>query len=235
MDTEEKKPMEEEEVSTEALEGEVVEQEKIPLSAVQDWVARHKEREAKRDEIRQRVRGAGSKKEYFRPAKPQPTIQDDTQKVVAVYARVSTTSENQVSSIENQTLYYEKKIADNPLWTMQEIYSDEGKSGTSLRHRDAFRRMMADAEQQKMDLILCASVSRFARNMADCLEQVAELKTMHPQKPIGVYFETENIYTLDPNSDQSFHIHAMLADWESANKSRRMILSYDQRDRTSVV
>ena len=229
MDTEEKKPMEEEEVSTEALEGEVVEQEEIPLSAVQDWVARHKEREAKRDEIRQRVRGAGSKKEYFRPAKPQPTIQDDTQKVVAVYARVSTTSENQVSSIENQTLYYEKKIADNPLWTMQEIYSDEGKSGTSLRHRDAFRRMMADAEQQKMDLILCASVSRFARNMADCLEQVAELKTMHPQKPIGVYFETENIYTLDPNSDQSFHIHAMLADWESANKSRRMILSYDQR------
>lgn len=62
MDTEEKKPMEEEEVSTEALEGEVVEQEEIPLSAVQDWVARHKEREAKRDEIRQRVRGAGSKK-----------------------------------------------------------------------------------------------------------------------------------------------------------------------------
>ncbi len=229
MDTDEMKTMKEDAVVSEPLEGEVIGQEEIPPSTVKDWVARHQEREAKRDEIRQRVRGAASKKEYFRPAKPKPTIQDETRKVVAVYARVSTTNENQVSSIENQTLYYEKKIADNPLWEMQEIYSDEGKSGTSLRHRDAFRRMMADAEQQKMDLILCASVSRFARNMSDCLEQVAALKTMHPQKPIGVYFETENIYTLDPNSDQSFHIHAMLADWESGNKSRRMILSYDQR------
>lgn len=229
MDDEEKKGLEDEATVQEPLEGEIVEQEEISLSTVQDWVARHKQREAARDEIRQRVRGSSSKSEYFRPAKPKPTIKDETKKVVAVYARVSTTSEKQVSSIENQTLYYEKKIAENPLWEMQEIYSDEGKSGTSLRHRDAFRRMMEDAEQQKMDLILCASVSRFARNVADCLEQVAELKTMHPQKPIGVYFETENIYTLDPGSDQSFQIHAMLADWESANKSRRMILSYDQR------
>ncbi len=198
-------------------------------SSMQDWVKRHQEREIARSEIRKRVRGSTGKSEYFRPAKPKPTIQDEGKKTVAVYARVSTTSESQVSSIENQTLYYEKKISDNPNWEMQEIYSDEGKSGTSLKHRDAFRRMMADAEEQKMDLILCASVSRFARNISDCLDQVAKLKTMHPQKPIGVYFETENIYTLDPDSDQSFSIHAMLADWESANKSRRMILSYDQR------
>lgn len=209
------------------LEGEIVEH---PMEApVQDWVKRHQEREAARSEIRKRVRDATGKSEYFRPAKPKPTIQDTEKKNVAVYARVSTTSESQVSSIENQTLYYQKKIADNPNWEMQDIYSDEGKSGTSLKHRDAFRRMMKDAEKQKMDLILCASVSRFARNISDCLDQVALLKTMHPQKPIGVYFETENIYTLDPDSDQSFSIHAMLADWESANKSRRMILSYDQR------
>ena len=83
---------------------------------------------------------------------------------------------------------------------MQDIYSDEGKSGTSLRKRDAFKRMMRDAKDQKMDLIICASISRFARNFTDCMTQIAALKTMHPAHPIGVYFETENIYTLNPNS-----------------------------------
>ena len=60
--------------------------------------------------------------------------------------------------------------------------------------------MMQDAKDQKMDLIICASISRFARNFTDCMTQIAALKTMHPAHPIGVYFETENIYTLNPNS-----------------------------------
>ena len=76
---------------------------------------------------------------------------------------------------------------------MQDIYSDEGKSGTSLRKRDAFKRMMRDAKDQKMDLIICASISRFARNFSDCMTQIAALKTMHPAHPIGVYFEKEYI------------------------------------------
>ena len=151
------------------------------------------------------------------------------QKRVAVYARVSTSSEEQISSIENQTLYYTKKIAETENWNLQDIYSDEGKSGTSLRKRDAFKRMMRDAKDQKMDLIICASISRFARNFSDCMTQIAALKTMHPAHPIGVYFETENIYTLNPSSQYSLDIQALLADWESGNKSRRMILSYDQR------
>ena len=61
------------------------------------------------------------------------------------------------------------------------------------------------------------------------MTQIAALKTMHPAHPIGVYFETENIYTLNPNSQYNLDIQALLADWESGNKSRRMILSYDQR------
>ena len=89
--------------------------------------------------------------------------------------------------------------------------------------------MMRDAKDQKMDLIICASISRFARNFSDCMTQIATLKTMHPAHPIGVYFETENIYTLNPSSQYSLDIQALLADWESGNKSRRMILSYDQR------
>lgn len=119
--------------------------------------------------------------------------------------------------------YYTKKIAETENWNLQDIYSDEGKSGTSLRKRDAFKRMMRDAKDQKMDLIICASISRFARNFSDCMTQIAALKTMHPAHPIGVYFETENIYTLNPNSQYNLDIQALLADWESGNKSRRMI------------
>lgn len=199
-----------------------------------DWKSRHLEVEKRKAEIRDRIhkqteQGQKSAKDYFRPAKPTPSIYDSDLKRVAVYARVSTSSEEQISSIENQTLYYTKKIAETENWNLQDIYSDEGKSGTSLRKRDAFKRMMRDAKDQKMDLIICASISRFARNFSDCMTQIAALKTMHPAHPIGVYFETENIYTLNPSSQYSLDIQALLADWESGNKSRRMILSYDQR------
>ena len=199
-----------------------------------DWKSRHLEAEKRKAEIRDRIhkqteQGQKSAKDYFRPAKPTPSIYDSDLKRVAVYARVSTSSEEQISSIENQTLYYTKKIAETENWNLQDIYSDEGKSGTSLRKRDAFKRMMRDAKDQKMDLIICASISRFARNFSDCMTQIAALKTMHPAHPIGVYFETENIYTLNPSSQYSLDIQALLADWESGNKSRRMILSYDQR------
>lgn len=199
-----------------------------------DWQSRHLESEKRKAEIRDRIhkqaeQGQKTAKDYFRPAKLTPSIYDSDLKRVAVYARVSTSSEEQISSIENQTLYYTKKIAETENWNLQDIYSDEGKSGTSLRKRDAFKRMMRDAKDQKMDLIICASISRFARNFSDCMTQIAALKTMHPAHPIGVYFETENIYTLNPSSQYSLDIQALLADWESGNKSRRMILSYDQR------
>ncbi len=194
-----------------------------------EWEKRHDEIEKQREAIRQRVRNTKVGNAVIRPAKPKPTISDTGEKQVAVYARVSTKSTDQTSSIENQTLYYQKKVQDTPNWNLYEIYSDEGKSGTSMQHREAFKRMIEDAASKQIDLILCTSVSRFARNMSDCLTQVRQLKSMNPSHPVGVYFETENIYTLDPDSNQSLAIHAMLADWESANKSRRMILSYDQR------
>lgn len=194
-----------------------------------DWESRHKEREAKREEIRSRVRNADGSKAYFHKGMPVPTIKDDTEKRVGVYARVSTKSTEQTSSIENQQLYYTKKIGETENWEMQEIYSDEGKSGMEAKHRKEFQRMISDAGKGKMDMILCASVSRFARDISDCIKYITKLRTMNPQHPVGVYFETENIYTLDPNSEQVLHFHALLAHWESANKSRRMILSYDQR------
>lgn len=193
-----------------------------------DWQRRHEEIEANREGIRNRIRNTKTGNVTLQPAKPQPSITDGDMSV-AVYARVSTKSEEQVSSIENQTLYYTKKIEDTPNWTMQKIYSDEGKSGTSTKHRTAFNQMIEDAAKKDFDLIICASVSRFARNMSDCMNIIRQLKTKNPSHPVGVYFETENIYTLKEDSMQSLSIHAMLADWESATKSSRMFLSYDQR------
>ena len=193
-----------------------------------------KPQDADKDDIkelsRRRVRNATvGDNVTFIPADPVQDVFDDSNKKVAVYTRVSTKSTEQVSSIENQTKYYTEKVSKNPNWDLQEIYSDEGKSGTSIKKRENFRRMIEDAKNKKIDLILCASVSRFARNLKECLEKVDELRYTNPKQPVGVYFETENIFTLNPNSDDAFEIHAWLADWESKNKSRRMILSYDQR------
>ena len=195
-----------------------------------EWRPQDADREQIKQQIRNRVRNAKvSENTVFIPARPEPSVTESGHKTVAAYTRVSTLNTEQVSSIENQTRYYTEKIEKNPDWTLHKIYSDEGKSGTSMRKRTAFQEMMRDARDNKMDLILCASVSRFARNVADCMDQVRELRTQNPSHPVGVYFETENIYTLDPSSHQAFSMHAMLADWESANKSRRMIISYDQR------
>lgn len=202
----------------------------IPATPSVVWRPQDADKEDIKSYTRYRVRHATvGPNVTFKPAKPKPTIKDEGHKRVAVYARVSTKSAEQVSSIENQTKYYTEKIENTENWELQEIYSDEGKSGTSMRKRIRFKQMIEDAGEKKMDLILCASVSRFARNVSDCIEQVRQLRTMNPSHPVGVYFETENIYTLDPDSNQMLTMHAMLADWESANKSRRMILSYDQR------
>ena len=109
-----------------------------------DWKSRHLEAEKRKAEIRDRIhkqteQGQKSAKDYFRPAKPTPSIYDSDLKRVAVYARVSTSSEEQISSIENQTLYYTKKIAETENWNLQDIYSDEGKSGTAYvpEHHEA--------------------------------------------------------------------------------------------------
>jgi len=185
--------------------------------------------EMRRQLIRERISMAGSEKVQFIHPRPVSSVKDNTHKRIAVYARVSTKSLDQTSSIENQTRYYKEKIAKNPNWELYRIYSDEGKSGTSKKWRPDFLQMIEDAKKQKFDMILCASVSRFARNVAECLEEITRLRVMNPSHPIGVYFETENIDTLDDGCKDSLDIQAMLAEWESRNKSRRMILSYDQR------
>lgn len=212
-----------EDKKTEAIEG-VVE---APQRA---WRPQDADREVYRYETKKRIQHyTVPPQTIFRPAKPTPTIRDESFKRVAVYARVSTKSKEQVSSIENQTKYYTDKIARTPNWELTEVYSDEGKSGTSKKWRPQFLRMLEDAANKRMDLIVCASISRFARNISTLVEEVRKLKTTNPSNPVGVYFETEDIYTLDPNINERLQMQGLFAEWESGNKSRRMILSYDQR------
>ena len=158
------------------------------------WRPQDADREIFRYETKRRIQQYSVPPQtIFRPAKPTPTIRDEEHKRVAVYARVSTKSREQVSSIENQTKYYTDKIAKTPNWTLTEIYSDEGKSGTSKKWRKDFKRMLDDAAKKKMDLIVCASVSRFARNISDLIGEVRKLRTTNPSNPVGVYFETEDL------------------------------------------
>ena len=109
---------------------------------------------------------------------------------VAVYARVSTDDPRQTSSYELQKNHYQDVVNKNPNWMLVEIYADEGISGTSLQHRDAFKKMIKDCEAGKIDLIITKSVSRFARNVVDCIRYVRELSSLRP--PV-VYFLKQSI------------------------------------------
>ena len=152
---------------------------------------------------------------------------DKSTKRIAVYARVSTDDPHQTSSYELQKNHYTDVISRHEGWQLCEIYADEGISGTSLQHRDSFIKMINDCQSGKIDLIITKSVSRFARNVLDCIGYVRELARMQP--PIGVFFETENIYTLDPKSEMSLSFISTLAQEESHNKSEIMNASIEMR------
>ncbi len=134
---------------------------------------------------------------------------------VAAYARVSTDKEEQESSFDAQVSYYTQKIQANPQWVFVEVYADEGITGTSMKKRDGFNRMIDDALAGKIDLILTKSVSRFARNTVDSLTTVRKLK----DKGVEVYFEKENIYTLDSKGELLITIMSSLAQEEARSIS----------------
>ena len=125
----------------------------------------------------------------FIPAKKQIDYYDnDIQQRVAVYARVSTGNIQQTSSYELQKKYYEDFVVHHPNWILVRIYADEGISGTSLAHRDEFNEMIADCRAGKIDMIITKSVSRFARNVVDCISMVRTLSEL--SHPVGVFFES---------------------------------------------
>ena len=104
-----------------------------------------------------------------------PTLQTKKRRVAA-YARVSTDSDEQFTSYEAQIDYYTKFIKENPQWEFVEVYTDEGITGTSTKRREGFKRMIQDAMDGKIDLIVTKSVSRFARNTVDSLVTIRQLK-----------------------------------------------------------
>ncbi len=137
---------------------------------------------------------------------------------MAVYVRVSTDSAKQTSSYEIQRQYYEEFVTRHPLWTLVEVYADEGISGTSLAHRDAFNKMIADSKAGRIDMIITKSVSRFARNILDCIGLTRELAALSP--PVGVFFEMECIFSLKDDSQMALAFQATMAQEESHVKSR---------------
>ncbi len=126
---------------------------------------------------------------------------------VAGYARVSTDSEEQQTSYEAQVDYYTRYIRSNPEWEFVNVYTDEGISATNTKKREGFNQMIKDALEGNIDLIITKSVSRFARNTVDSLVTVRKLK----EKGVEVYFEKENIYTLDSKGELLITIMSSLA------------------------
>lgn len=142
----------------------------------------------------------------------------DGKKRVAAYCRVSTDSEEQLNSYEAQKSYYTQKISDSPDWEMAGIYADEGISGTSMKKRTEFKKMITACKRGRIDLIITKSLSRFARNTVDCLETVRLLKA----NGIGVYFEKENINTLTESSEFLITLFSGFAQAESESLSKNV-------------
>ena len=137
-------------------------------------------------------------------------------KRVAAYARVSMDCEQLLHSLSAQVSYYSSLIQKNPEWEYAGVYIDEGITGTSTKHRDEFKRLIADCEAGKIDLILVKSISRFARDTVDLLDTVRHLKDIG----VEVRFERENISTFTGDGEVLLTLLASFAQEESESLSR---------------
>ena len=144
---------------------------------------------------------------------------------VAAYCRVSTDSEEQASSYEVQVAHYTQFIQKNPEWELAGIYADDGITGTNTKKREEFNRMIQDCMDGNIDMIITKSISRFARNTLDCLKYIRELK----EKNIPVFFEKENINTMDSRGEVLLTIMASLAQQESQSLSQNIKLGLQYR------
>ena len=190
---------------------------------------RREQRERDKDRVRRRVQVTIDEDNYeYYPAKKQLDYYDnDVHQRVAVYARVSTDSVSQTNSFELQKKYYEDFVVHHPNWELVKIYADEGISGTSLKKRDEFNQMIADCKAGKIDMIITKSVSRFARNVVLCIGIVRDLAELKP--PVGVFFESECIFSLNEDSQMALSFQATMAEEESHTRSRSMESSLRMR------
>lgn len=137
------------------------------------------------------------------------------QKRVVAYCRVSTQQEEQLNSYETQVAYYTDKINSEPDWQLVGIFADKGITGTSVKKRDEFNKMIRLCKKGKVDMIIVKSISRFARNTVDCLQHTRLLKSLG----VDVYFEEQGIHSMDPGAEFYITIYGSLAQSESENIS----------------
>lgn len=144
---------------------------------------------------------------------------------VAAYCRVSTDSDEQASSYEVQVEHYTQFIQKNPEWELAGVFADDGISGCNTKKRSEFNRMVEECMAGGIDMIITKSISRFARNTLDCLKYIRELK----EKNIPVFFEKENINTMDSKGEVLLTIMASLAQQESQSLSQNIKLGLQYR------
>ncbi|MBM6887507.1 recombinase family protein [Pseudoflavonifractor phocaeensis] len=144
---------------------------------------------------------------------------------VAAYARVSSSSEDQLNSFAAQNAHYTELITANPEWEFVDVYADKGITGTSAEKRDDFQRLLADCRRGRVDKVLVKSSSRFARNAKECLEAIRELKALG----VGVCFEEQGIDTSELAGEFLTAIFAMMDQKESESISDNMRWSYQAR------
>ena len=144
---------------------------------------------------------------------------------VAAYCRVSTDSDEQATSYEAQVEHYTEFIKKNPEWEFAGIFADDGISGTNTKKREEFNHMIEECMSGRIDMIITKSISRFARNTLDCLKFIRQLK----EKNIPVYFEKENINTMDAKGEVLLTIMASLAQQESQSLSQNVKLGIQYR------
>lgn len=155
------------------------------------------------------------------PATVQPLNVYSTEyllKRVAAYCRVSTKQEEQLNSYETQVRYYTDRINREPGWKLAGIYADKGITGTSMKKRDEFNKLIRQCKRGKVDMIIVKSISRFARNTLDCLKITRMLRELK----VDVYFEEQNLHSIDPSSEFYISIYGSVAQSESENISHNV-------------
>ena len=167
------------------------------------------------------VAGEGGKIMKISVVKPKNQNQ---KKRVAAYCRVSTIKLEQEESFESQVAYYTQKINNNINYELVGIYADQGISGTKMENRPEFMRMIDDALNGKIDIILCKSISRFGRNAAQCQEMVRKLKA----NMVEVIFEREQLSSFNPMSEMVFNFLTIIAEEESKSISENTIWALDK-------
>ena len=144
---------------------------------------------------------------------------------VAAYCRVSTELEQQQSSYDIQIEYYTRHIMQNPNWIFAGVFADDGRSATNTFRRDDFNQLMNQCMKGKVDMVITKSISRFARNTVDCISWVRKLR----EKNVAVYFEKENLNTLDDSTEMILTILSSQAQEESRAISTNVKWGYARK------